>query len=309
MIKPDFTSSRRVSRCNPRAAQIPASAGNIIRAKSKRAKSSSGKNAHRKRRIQKAMTRYSAVEGSDEGLSAYWKFARCIYIRVRVYINRCRALHLWLHRTFKGAAVSLHGNRELSALHVCTQKMHAWRYSRCRQSARVIAVVALAFAASICRSPLIWQHLHILHIRLWAIYSTSARERERERERARANSPLLAFGHQCIWLTLLVAARWHQITFPFAYIRARVRDSLACRSIRGPFPLCTLRESYPPMRASLPLSLCIVGSFYTLFFDDALLLEIRRYWFLFLYVVFQYFFFWARWITESKYQKQKKYCA
>lgn len=45
--------------------------------------------------------------------------------------------------------------------------------------------------ASICRSPLIWQHLHTAYS-LWAIYSL-------------ANSPLLAFGHQCVWLTLLVA--------------------------------------------------------------------------------------------------------
>ena len=47
------------------------------------------------------------------------------------------------------------------------------------------------WCASICRSPLIWQHLHTAYS-LWAIYSL-------------ANSPLLAFGHQCVWLTLLVA--------------------------------------------------------------------------------------------------------
>lgn len=59
----------------------------------------------------------------------------------------------------------------------------------CRQSARVNAKHIRC--ASICRSSVIWQHLHTAYS-LWAVHSV-------------CNSPLLAFGHQCVWLTLLVA--------------------------------------------------------------------------------------------------------
>lgn len=71
--------------------------------------------------------------------------------------------------------------------------------------------------ASICRSPLIWQHLHTAYS-LWAIYSL-------------ANSPLLAFGHQCVWLTLLVAP----LTPDYISICIHSRTSLR-RTVR----LCSL---------------------------------------------------------------------
>lgn len=70
--------------------------------------------------------------------------------------------------------------------------------------------------ASICRSPLIWQHLHTAYS-LWAIYSL-------------ANSPLLAFGHQCVWLTLLVAP----LTPDYISICIHSRTSLIPREIPTP---------------------------------------------------------------------------
>lgn len=72
------------------------------------------------------------------------------------------------------------GGRELNRVHM-SPKRACHRVEKRRYIWR----------ASICRSPLIWQHLHTAYS-LWAIYSL-------------ANSPLLAFGHQCVWLTLLVA--------------------------------------------------------------------------------------------------------
>lgn len=72
------------------------------------------------------------------------------------------------------------GERELNRVHM-SPKRACHRVEKRRYIWR----------ASICRSPLIWQHLHTAYS-LWAIYSL-------------ANSPLLAFGHQCVWLTLLVA--------------------------------------------------------------------------------------------------------
>lgn len=72
------------------------------------------------------------------------------------------------------------GERELNRVHMSPKRV-CHRVEKRRYIWR----------ASICRSLLIWQHLHTAYS-LWAIYSL-------------ANSPLLAFGHQCVWLTLLVA--------------------------------------------------------------------------------------------------------
>lgn len=86
----------------------------------------------------------------------------------------------WRRKLRKCASQHGGGERELNRVHM-SPKRACHRVEKRRYIWR----------ASICRSPLIWQHLHTAYS-LWAIYSL-------------ANSPLLAFGHQCVWLTLLVA--------------------------------------------------------------------------------------------------------
>lgn len=109
------------------------------------------------------------------------------------------------------------GERELNRVHMSPKR--AWHWVEKRR---------YIWRASICRSPLIWQHLHTAYS-LWAIYSL-------------ANSPLLAFGHQCVWLTLLVAP----LTPDYISICIHSRTSLS-----STVHLCSL------VLLSLPCSACI----------------------------------------------------